>query len=88
MKNDASCIFARKTVGVNVGKLREEKGLSQSELARRIQIDRSHINRLEGGKNNVTVDILVKIADELDVPLVALFDGLEKKAPGKLSQIC
>lgn len=40
---------------------RLEQGISQAELARRLGIQRSGINRLESGTQNPTLDMILKI---------------------------
>lgn len=85
MKRDESCTFIRKQVGKNVEAIRSSRGVSQSLLARMTGVDRSHINRLENARNNVSLDILVKIADGLDVPITEFFKGLDEKPPRCLS---
>lgn len=81
MDTAEACKFVRACVGSNVGRLCREKGLSQSRLAAMIGVDRSHLNQLIVGKSNVSLDVLVKIADGLDVPLTDLFFGLGDAAP-------
>ncbi len=44
---------------------RLEKGISQAELARRLGVKRSGINRLESGLQNPTLDMILKIAAAL-----------------------
>ena len=44
---------------------RLEQGISQAELARRLGIQRSGINRLESGTQNPTLDMILKIASAL-----------------------
>lgn len=44
---------------------RLEQGISQAELARRLGIQRSGINRLESGTQNPTLDMILKIASTL-----------------------
>lgn len=46
--------------------LREELGLTQEELAEKIDVSLPQINRYEHGKNNPTSDIIVKIAVALN----------------------
>ena len=84
MDTGETCRFVRARVGDNVGALCRDKGLSQSRLAAMVGIDRSHLNQLIGGKSNVTLDVLVKIADGLDVPLTSLFFGLGDAAPQRI----
>lgn len=44
---------------------RLEKGISQAELARRLGVQRSGINRLESGTQNPTLDMILKVASAL-----------------------
>ena len=84
MDTSAPCKFVRTKVGERIGELCKEKRLSQSKLSAMISMDRSHLNQLIGGKSNVTLDVLVKIADGLDVPLTELFFGLGDVPPHQL----
>lgn len=48
-------------------KIRVEKGLSQSELARRSQVHRVSINRYEAGQIKPNLETLVKLSRALGV---------------------
>ena len=50
-------------IGKRVVELRKEKGLTQEDLAEAAGIDRTNIAKIEGGKYNVSIDILSKVAD-------------------------
>ena len=84
MDTRETCIFVRKQVGETILRLCSERGYNQSQLAAIASIDRSHLNQLIGGKSNVSLDVLVKIADGLDVPLTDLFFGLDGATPCEL----
>ena len=86
MNNSEEYKLVRTVIGINVGTIRKQRGISQTKLAETISVHRSYINQLEGGKENVSVDILVKIADGLDVPLAQLFAGLDIDPPYRLDQ--
>lgn len=49
--------------------LREEKNLTQNELAKLICVSRSSINAYENNTNDPSLDVLVKIADFFNVSL-------------------
>ena len=51
--------------------------LSQEEFATMIGFDRTYISRVEAGKQNLTVENLIKICNGLNVSLKDFFD-LEK----------
>jgi len=66
-------VFLKK-LGKNIARLREEAGLSQTELALRCDKDRQSLNRLEKGRINPSAFYLSEIAVELKVPVKELFD--------------
>ena len=43
-------------------KLRREKKFTQSQLAKKINVKREYISRIESGEQNVTLETLIKIA--------------------------
>ena len=57
----------------NVAKFRKQKGISQSELARKVGVTRFHINKIESGKTNMSVPLASRIAKELGVTLNDIF---------------
>lgn len=59
-------------VGPRVRELRESRGLSLSELARRAAVGKATLSGLEGGTRNPTLDTLNAVAAALDLPLTAL----------------
>ncbi|WP_200956725.1 XRE family transcriptional regulator [Thermococcus barophilus] len=65
------------TLARNIRRLREEKGLSLTELAEKAGISKSTLSSLEAGKTNPTISTLWAIADALGVPFGALI-GSEK----------
>ncbi|MCE1188262.1 MAG: helix-turn-helix domain-containing protein [Ignavibacteria bacterium] len=56
-----------KQLGAHIRKLREERNLSQSDLAASIGKDQQSIQRLEAGKINPTFYYLHQIAEGLSV---------------------
>ncbi len=44
-----------------------EKRMSQGDICRAIDMDRSYMSAIEGGKINVTIAVLEKLANALDV---------------------
>jgi transcriptional regulator with XRE-family HTH domain len=61
-------------LGKHIAAIRKKVGISQTELALRIDKDRQWVNYLEKGKGNPTVKTLYLIAAELGISLKALFD--------------
>lgn len=63
-----------KKLGKNIAHIREQTGLSQTELALRCDKDKQSLNRLEKGRINPSAFYLSEIAAELKVPVKELFD--------------
>ena len=64
----------KKKIGQRIVELREQKGWSQSDLARACNKDRQAIEKLENGKVNPTLDTLLEIANALDISLSKLVE--------------
>jgi transcriptional regulator with XRE-family HTH domain len=53
---------------------RKKLGISQSELAKRLHVDRSYISKIENRKfNNVSVEFIRKISKELKLNPIDVF---------------
>lgn len=53
------------SVGSNIKFLRMMKGLSQEELAERVNVTKSMISQIERGTKNLTMELSVELAREL-----------------------
>jgi len=56
-----------------VDTVRYEKGLSLRQLARRAQISKSYLQRIEAGEAKPSLEIMLQLARALAVPLDALY---------------
>ena len=63
-----------KVVARNMRLLREIRGLTQTELARRLGVRNSYICDLEKCRTNISVKALERIAKVLEVPLKLFFE--------------
>ena len=61
--------------GVRIRTLRQQKGLSQEELAHRADIDRTYMGGVERGERNIGLVNVKRIADALEISPKDLFDG-------------
>lgn len=59
-------------LGAAIRRARQEKNLSQEDLAFHAEVDRSYLGRVERGDNNVAILTLVKIAEALGCPVSRL----------------
>lgn len=59
-------------VGRRIKAFREQKGITQEVIAEAIDISLSHISRIENGHTKPSLEVLVQIANVLDVSIDAL----------------
>lgn len=57
---------------------REAIGLSQNALAKRLRVHRTHLNKIESGERMPGRELMVKMADVLEITLDELVYLLEK----------
>lgn len=62
-----STMDLKEAVSRNVRRLRQERGLSQEELASRADISNRYLGDIERGQHSCTVTVLGRIADGLGV---------------------
>lgn len=62
------------TIGGRLRRLRKERRLTQSELARQIGIQQSDLSRMEKGEYRVSLDNLFKILGVFDVDVAEFFE--------------
>ena len=66
-----------KLVGSNIRIWRMTKGISQTELGKRIGLTFQQVQKYEKGANRVGAGRLFQIAKVLGVPVATLFEGVE-----------
>jgi transcriptional regulator with XRE-family HTH domain len=62
-----------RVLGQRIRKLREHRGWSQEELAQRCGRHFTYIGRVERGRQNITVEVLLEISEALSVSIADLF---------------
>jgi len=67
-------LIIRKRIGERIRKIREEKNISQQEIAALCDFEKSSMSRLEAGRTNPTVTTLYKISAALGVTIKDLVD--------------
>lgn len=60
--------------GQNVALYRRRKRLTQVKLAQLVGVARSHISAVELGNVGVSLDLIIKLSDVLDIEPRQLFD--------------
>ncbi len=62
-------------IGDFVARVRQERGITQAELAERLGTSQSAVNRIEKGKQNLSIETLTRLSDALNKPIVSLGSG-------------
>lgn len=60
-------------LGLNIAYYRKLRGLSQMQLAEQVNISRTHMSRIEVGECAVSLDVVFRIACQLEIDVYRLF---------------
>ena len=63
---------ANEKIGHLIAQIRQERGLTQAEFAKLLHTSQSAVNRIEHGKQNVSIETLGRISDVLNKKLISL----------------
>ena len=69
---EAELVNVRHTLSVNIKTLRKDRGLAQERLALEAGVDRTVVSKIEREVSNPSLEILVKLAVVLQVPVTEL----------------
>ena len=64
--------------GLAVNHFRTKRGISQEALALAAGVNRTHMNVLETGRSNPSLDTMLKVCAALDISFVELAREIEK----------
>jgi transcriptional regulator with XRE-family HTH domain len=67
-------------VGRRIAELRAARGITQEQLAERARVDARTVQRAEAGRH-ITLALLIRVAEVLGAPMVALFQAPQARAP-------
>lgn len=59
-------------IGHLIYQIRQEKGLTQAEFARKLKTSQSAVNRIEHGKQNLSLETLGRISDVLNKQIISI----------------
>ncbi len=62
-------------IGDFVARVRQERGLTQAELAQRLGTSQSAINRIEKGRQNLSIETLGRLSEALNKQIISLGSG-------------
>ncbi len=63
---------ANEKIGHLIAQIRQERGLTQAEFAKRLNTSQSAVNRIEHGKQNLSLETMGRISDVLHKQLISL----------------
>jgi UDP-N-acetylglucosamine 1-carboxyvinyltransferase len=63
---------SNKKIGQLIYQIRQDRGLTQTEFAKRLKTSQSAVNRIENGRQNLSIDTLGRISDVLNKQLINL----------------
>jgi len=66
---------ANEKIGNLIYQVRQERGMTQAEFARQLGTSQSAVNRIEHGKQNLSLDTLGRISEVLKKPLISISGG-------------
>ena len=66
-------------VSNSIKKLREERGMTQDELAEKLNVTRQAVSNWETGKTQPDIETLTRLAEIFDVSVERIIYGKEKK---------
>ena len=72
-------ILMKSDLAVNLKRIREERGMSVIELARRIGVSRQQIYQVEWGESGLSLNSLLSAARALDCELIELCERKARK---------
>ncbi|MGD0229834.1 MAG: helix-turn-helix transcriptional regulator [Syntrophorhabdales bacterium] len=77
----------KELIGKRIKEARQAKGLSQEALSEKIGMSAKYLSSVERGKENPTLDTLIKLADALEVEASELFNYQHERSPEELRQL-
>ncbi len=77
----SDCVMDSRDIGERIRQIRKQRGITQQELAEKIDVSFQQVQKYETGQTNLTVNRLIHLADALEISPELLF----RKEPGFLS---
>ncbi len=77
----------KELIGVRLKRLRQGKKFSQEALAEKVGISPKYVSSIERGKENPTLEVMIKLAHALGVEMEEIFAiSHEESSPKKLRE--
>ncbi len=67
-------------IGLRMRTARKSRGITQSEISKKTNLDQSHISRIENGTADGSPNQILSIARAIGIPIAQLFDDQDEAA--------
>ncbi len=71
----------KQMIGAKVKEIRSKRGITQDQLSERMDINSKYLSSIERGKENPTLNTLIKLSQSLEVNLDEIFSFVEIEDP-------
>ena len=68
-------------IGIRIAEIRKHKSLTQEALAGKMEVSPKYLSSIERGKENPTLNMLINLADSLEVELEQIFAFIQIEDP-------
>lgn len=73
----------KQMIGARIKDIRTKKGITQEQLSERMEINPKYLSSIERGKENPTLNTLIKLSKSLEVDLGEIFSFVLAEDPSK-----
>lgn len=73
----------KQMIGARIAEIRKKKGMTQDELAEKMEISSKYVSAIERGKGNPALDTLITLAKSLGVDMGVIFSLPQIEDPAK-----
>ena len=70
--------YNTKRSGAYIQNLRIQNGYTQGQMAKALNMDRSHLSRIESGTKGCSVDLFIQLSEFFHVSIDSLILGMER----------
>lgn len=74
----------KELIGSHIKQLRRSRGMSQEELAEKIGIGSKYLSSIERGRENPTLDTLIRLSLGLNIDIFEMVNYSQKKSANEL----
>jgi len=68
-------------IGARIKEIRTKKGFTQEQLSERMEINPKYLSSIERGKENPTLNALIRLSESLNVDLGEIFTLIQVEDP-------